>query len=102
MSAGILNTQGNEYAQITSSTNISKSGGANASTGFLTGIFVSAASSTPTITVYDDAATGTNTKIVDTFTPSAATFYQIPAKYQQGCYVVISGTVSCTVFFNRP
>ena len=41
------------------------------------GIFVSSASSTPTITVYDSATTTTTDPIVTTFTPAGATFYQI-------------------------
>ncbi len=65
----------------------------------LVGIFVSAASATPTITVYDDAATGTTTKIVDTFTPVAGTYYKLPFYALKGINVVISGTVSCTVGF---
>lgn len=65
----------------------------------LHGIFVSAASSTPTITVYDDSGTGTTSKMVDTFTPVAATFYPLPFRALNGINVVISGTVSCTVGF---
>lgn len=63
------------------------------------GVFVSAASTTPTITVYDSAGTGTSTKIVDTFTPVAATFYQLPFHANAGVYVVISGAVSATFAF---
>ena len=63
----------------------------------LGGIFVSAASSTPTITIYDDPATGTGLKLVDTFTPVAGTWYFLPFRCTAGLYVVISGTVSCTV-----
>jgi len=65
----------------------------------LVGIFVSAASATPTITIYDDASTGTTTKVVDVFTPAAATYYPIPAGLSKGLYVVISGTVSATFIF---
>mgnify|MGYP003704934785 CR=1 FL=1 len=63
------------------------------------GIFVSAASSTPTITVYDSATTTTTAKVVDTFTPVAATFYPIPAATGAGIYVVIGGTVSATIIY---
>lgn len=63
----------------------------------LLGIFVSAASATPTITVYDDAATGTTTKMVDTFTPVAGTWYPLPFTAKSGVNIVISGTVSATV-----
>jgi len=65
----------------------------------LLGIFVSAASATPTITIYDSATTTTTAKVIDTFTPVAATYYSIPASTGAGLYVVIGGTVSATVFF---
>ena len=65
----------------------------------LVGIFVSAASATPTITVYDSATTTTTAKVVDTFTPAAATWYTIPAATAAGLYVVIGGTVSATVIY---
>lgn len=102
MSTNQLITDAYEYAQITATTNVATVGGALASYGYLRGIFVSAAAATPTITVYDEPAAGTTTKIIDTFTPVAGTFYSMPSKYRTGCNVVISGTVSCTVFFNRP
>jgi hypothetical protein len=79
------------YAQVSASGNISPKSAA------LVGIFVSAASATPTITVYDDAGTGTSTKIVDTFTPVAGTYYKLPFRALNGLNVVIGGTVSCTV-----
>lgn len=79
------------YKQITASGNVC------ANDGILGGIFVSAASATPTITVYDDPATGTSTKIVDTFTPVAGTWYPLPFAFSKGINVVISGTVSATV-----
>jgi hypothetical protein len=102
MSTNQLITDVYDYVQTSATVNVATSGGAAASNGYLRGIFVSAASATPTITVYDDPAAGTATKIADTFTPVAATFYPIPAKYRTGCNVVISGTVSCTIFYNRP
>ena len=102
MSTNQLITDAYDYVQTTSTVNVATSGTAAASYGYLRGIFVSSASATPTITVYDDPASGTTTKIIDTFTPVAATFYSLPAKYRTGCNVVISGTVSCTIFYNRP
>ena len=63
----------------------------------LAGIFVSAASGSPTITVYDDAGTGTTIKIVDTFIPAAATWYPLPFAAGAGLNVSLGGTVSCTV-----
>jgi ABC-type nitrate/sulfonate/bicarbonate transport system substrate-binding protein len=70
--------------------------------GKLKGIFVSAASSTPTITVYDSAAATTTTTLLGVFTPTAATSYILPlegAYAKNGIYVVISGTVSATVLY---
>jgi hypothetical protein len=102
MSANQIITDCYDYAQTTATVNVATVGSATASYGYLRGIFVSAASGGPTITVYDDPAAGTTTKIIDTFTPVAATFYSLPAKYKTGCNVVIGGTVSCTIFYNRP
>lgn len=82
---------GYKYTQMSASANV------RSSAGRLGGIFVSAASAAPTITVYDSASTGTSTKIVDTFTPVAGTWYAMPFEATAGVYVVISGTVSCTV-----
>ena len=70
--------------------------------GKLKGIFVSAASSTPTITVYDEAAGGTTNTLLGVFTPTGATFYPLGvdgAFYNKGLYVVISGTVTATVIY---
>lgn len=90
--ATLLNNESYNYTQISASTAI-KTGD-----GLFGGIFVSAASSTPTITIYDNTA-ASGTKVVDTFTPTAGQFYRIPACFGTGCYVAISGTVSCTVFW---
>jgi len=70
--------------------------------GKLRGIFVSSASSTPTITIYD-VQTGTATTMVGVFTPVGATFYPFGsfdgAYFNQGLNVVISGTVAATVIY---
>jgi hypothetical protein len=87
-------TEGFSYEQISSSTNVQKR------SCVIGGIFVSSASSTPTITVYDSETTTTTTKVIDTFTPVGAQFYPIAASLTAGCYVAISGTVSCTVLTN--
>lgn len=82
------------YTQISASTQIKPMAAK------LKGIFVSAASSTPTITVYDSPdSDNTDPKILDTFTPVAGTNYNFfDGMYtNEGLYVVISGTVSCTV-----
>lgn len=84
--------QSGSYENITASANCMSRPGA------LIGIFVASASSTPVITVYDSATTTTTTLIVNAFTPIGGTFYPIPAQVASGVYVVISGTVDCTVF----
>ncbi len=89
MSLSIIESQ--PYAQIGSSTNILKGKGR------LAGIFVSSVSGSPTITVYDDPATGTGNPIVAQFTPVGATWYPLPYAFGQGLYVAIGATVSCTV-----
>jgi len=70
--------------------------------GKLKGIFVSAASATPTITVYDEPAGGTTNTLLGVFTPAAATFYPLGvdgAFFNKGLNVVISGTVTATVIY---
>ena len=84
------------YKQISATTQVKPAAGK------LKGIFVSAASSTPTVTIYDSATFSTSDpKIIDTFTPTAGTnhnFYDgLYAK--NGLYVVITGTVSTTIAF---
>jgi ABC-type nitrate/sulfonate/bicarbonate transport system substrate-binding protein len=84
------------YTNITATANIKPMAGK------LKGIFVSSASSTPTITVYDSAAATTTRVILGTFTPAAATSYILPlegAYAKDGIYVVIGGTVTATVLF---
>ena len=70
--------------------------------GKLRGIFVSSASSTPTITIYD-VQTGTATTMVGVFTPVGATFYPFGsfdgAYFNQGLNVVLGGTVAATVIY---
>jgi hypothetical protein len=70
--------------------------------GKLKGIFVSAASSTPTITIYD-VQTGTATTMVGVFTPAAATFYSFGSAdgmfFNNGLNIAISGTVTATVIY---
>ena len=83
------------YAQI-SATKLIKN-----SQGKVKGIMVRAASSTPTITVYDEETAGTTTKVIDTFTPVAGTNYNFfdGINTKNGIYVVIGGTVSATVYY---
>lgn len=70
--------------------------------GKIKGIFVSAASSVPTITVYDEISGGTTKVLLGTFTPVAATFYPLGvdgAYANNGLNVVIGGTVKATVIY---
>jgi hypothetical protein len=69
--------------------------------GKLKGIFVSTASSTPTITVYDTQTNGTSATILGVFTPVSATNYNFfdGLNVANGLYVVISGTVKATVYY---
>ena len=79
--------------------NLTASGNVLAQRGKLAGIFVATASSTPTLAVFDTAATSTTVTIIAAFTPVAATFYPLPALAANGIYVQIGGTVNCTPFF---
>jgi hypothetical protein len=56
------------------------------------GIWVSSASSTPTLAVGDLA-----TACIAQFTPAAPTWYPMPISLANGLKVTISGTVNCTV-----
>ena len=70
--------------------------------GKLNGIFISSASSTPTITVYDSpASSASDPVILATFTPTGNTghnFFQ-GLYFNKGLYVVISGTVAATISY---
>ena len=93
MSKFVLNKA--KYKNTTSSVLI-KTG-----TGNLKGVFVAAASSTPTIKFWDNTSAAT-TVLINTFTPVAATMYNMgcDVEYNTGLYITISGTVDCTVFFD--
>lgn len=83
------------YAQISATTLIKQQAGK------VKGIFISAASATPTITIYDTQTASTNDKVIDTFTPVSASNYNFldGITTENGIYVVIGGTVSCTVYY---
>jgi hypothetical protein len=84
------------YTAITATAQIKPSAGK------LNGIFVSAASSTPTITVYDSFASSTSDPVIlATFTPTANTNHNFfTGLYaNKGIYVVIGGTVSATISY---
>lgn len=78
------------------------SASANVSTGpsTLGGIFCST-STAGTVTVYDDASTGTATKMVDTFSLVPGQYFPLPFGASAGLNVVIGGTASITVGFVR-
>ena len=85
-----------QYKQL-AATNQTKVGA-----GKLIGIFVSAASGSPTMVVYDTQAAGTSKKILDTFIPVAATMYYFGDNgifFNDGLYFVIANTVSWTAIY---
>lgn len=82
-------SQSQNYKNITSTTTVTTNAGG------CYGIFVASASNTPTLKVSDGETT-----IVNTFTPAAATFYQIPARFGTSLVVTVGGTVDCTVFWS--
>ena len=84
------------YAAITATAQIKPAAGK------LNGIFVSSASSTPTITVYDSSASSaSDTVVLATFTPTGNTMHNFfnGLYLNKGLYVVISGTVSATISY---
>ena len=86
--------QNEEYnALVISATTTVKTG-----SGQTGGVFVSAASGSPTITVYDNTS-ASGTTLVSVFTPVASTAYAFPCHFSTGLTVAVSGTVSCTVFY---
>lgn len=60
------------------------------------GIFVSAASATPTIEVLNAVTSGTAT-CISVFTPVAGTWYPMPISGATGITVLIGGTVAATL-----
>ena len=88
--SNVINTGG--YKLITATGNVSP-----VPTDML-GIFVSTTSS-GTFVVYDSATTTTTTPITGTVTPTAGTWYSIPASASAGLYIVVTGTLNATVIF---
>jgi hypothetical protein len=84
-------TAGFTYKQISASGNVC------AVDGIMAGIFVSSTTS-GTVTIYDDAATGTTTKMVDTAT-LALGWNPMPFAFSKGLNIVVGGTLSATVGF---
>ena len=85
------------YTAITATTQIKRDAGK------LRGIYVSSASSTPTITVYDSfSASASDPVVLATFTPTGNTNHNFfDGLYtNKGIYVVITGTVAATVYYD--
>lgn len=82
-------TESQNFTNITSTTTI------RTGSGGILGIFVASVSGSPTIKVQDGSTT-----IVNTFTPVAATFYPIPARFATSLVVTIGATLDCTVFWS--
>ena len=73
--------------------------------GKLVALFISSASNTPLVTVYDSRNASTNDPtILAQFVPAvgaiALTGSEAGVGFTNGLYIVISGTVSLTAFFN--
>ena len=84
------------YTAITATAQIKRDAGK------LNGIFVSSASSTPTITVYDSSTSSASDPVVlATFTPTGNTMHNFfqGLYVNKGIYVVISGTASATISY---
>jgi hypothetical protein len=81
-------TESQNYKNITSTTTV------YTGTGGLLGIFV-ASTSGATLKVQDGAVT-----VVNTFTPVAATFYAMPARFNTSLVVTVTGTADLTVFWS--
>lgn len=93
LSSDVMKTQRRVVSSV-----ISASAQIRPSAAYLCGLFVSNASATPTIKVWD-STTATGTVLIDTFTPTAGTYYNLPDIIaNNGIYITISGTVSCAVF----
>jgi hypothetical protein len=75
---------------------ISATANVKSSQGAMLGIFCSSSTS-GTITLYDDAATGTSTAIAASFNVTAGTYYSLPVAFANGLYVVVGGTAAVTV-----
>lgn len=61
--------------------------------------FLCSTTSSGTVQLYDDTATGTSTPITAAITVVAGQFYPVPAQTINGLYCVISGTCNITLFY---
>ena len=81
-------TESQNFKNLTATTTVF------AGTGGILGIFC-ASTTAGTIKVQDGSTT-----IVNTFSPAAATFYPMPARFSTSLVVTIGGTCDCTVFWS--
>ena len=81
-------------SQSMNATNITSTTTIRTGTGGLFGIFVSSASGSPTLKIADGSTT-----LVNTFTPVAATFYQLPARFGTSLVITVGATLDCCVFW---
>jgi hypothetical protein len=62
--------------------------------------FIISTSTSGTLTIYDDPATGTTIKAIDTTAAlTGGTFVSMPISLSKGLYVVVGGTISATAVF---
>lgn len=81
--------------QVGSYTNKTASGNIKSGQGALLGFYVNSTSS-GTITLYDDAATGTTTAISGTITPAIG-WHNYPVCFANGLNIVIANTLNVTL-----
>jgi len=89
--SGHVNESGSGIRYTTST--VLKTGASN-----LLGIWVSNASSSPTIEVLNAVTSGTGT-LVGQFTPIAGTFYPLPIAFPVGLTLLCGGSCSGTMIF---
>ena len=88
MAIGALNVAG--FRRLTASGNVKSSQGA------MLGVFCSSSSS-GTLQLYDDAATGTTVPITGSISLTAGQFYTLPIAFSSGLNAVVGGTADITV-----
>ena len=91
MAIGMFTT--GQYKNFTASGNVSKYPCA------VLGV-ICATTSSGTVTLYDDAATGTGTAITGTITPAAGSYTPINAETTKGLNIVVGGTINATVIYS--
>lgn len=85
--------EGFDSINLTAGQNISNT------SGILGGFFVTSGS--PTIIIYDDAATGTAVTLTPSVSPTSIGYYPFPAKYSRGLNISMTGTAAVTFFFKN-